>query len=163
MQANARVQQADEDIGDLQNYISKIVIETLKRVHGTHELASGEKSYWDLGIDNQDIKQNAYRKQQQAPATKRAPKEAYLDLIDFDKIIRQATNWPHFEPIFSIQMPDERGKKYYLAWLERLNEIRRVSAHKSPYRQYSDEDLEFVSFIKAQLFERFMKAGFDVA
>jgi hypothetical protein len=51
---------------------------------------------------------------------------------------------------------------YPVAWLEKLNEIRRVSAHKSPYRQYSEEDLEFVSFIKAALFDRFTAAGFEV-
>lgn len=160
--ADARVQRADEDIGDLQNAISKVVIETLKKIHGTHELPSGEKAYWDTGIENVEIKQNAYKKQQQASVAKRAPKEAYLDLIDFDKIIKQPSNWTEFEPIFSVPMPGEKGKKYYLTWLERLNEIRRVSAHKSPYRQYSEEDLEFVSLIKAQLFDRFTSAGFEL-
>jgi DNA sulfur modification protein DndB len=162
-QADARIQQADDDLGDLQNYISKAVIETLKKTHGVHELPSGEKSYWDLGIENADIKHNAYKKQQMAPATKRAPKEAYLDLIDFDKIIRQASNWPHFEPIFNIPLPGEKNKKYYLTWLEKLNEVRRVSAHKSPYRNYTEEDLEFVSWIKAQLYDRFTQAGFAVS
>jgi len=160
--ADARVQQADEDIGDLQGSISKVVIETLKKIHGTHELPSGEKAYWDTGIENVEIKQNAYKKQQQATVAKRAPKEAYLDLIDFEKIIKQPSNWTEFEPIFNVPMAGEKGKKYYLTWLEKLNEIRRVSAHKSPYRQYSEEDLEFVSFIKAALFDRFTAAGFEV-
>jgi len=75
-QADARVHQADKDISDLQNAISHVVIETLKKIHGTQELPSGEKAYWDLGIDNLDIKQAAYKKQQTVPAAKRAPKEA---------------------------------------------------------------------------------------
>ena len=162
-QADARIQQADSDIGDLQNYLSEVVIETLKKIHGVTELASGEKAYWDLGIENADIKQSAYKKQQMAPASKRAPKEAYLDLIDFDKIIKQSSNWQQFEPIFNIPMQGEKNKKYYLTWLERLNEVRRLSAHKSPYRTYSDEDLEFVSWIKAQLYDRFTQAGFPVS
>jgi len=162
-QADARVQQADEDVGDLQHYISQVVIETLKKIHGTHELPSGEKSYWDIGIDNTEIKSTAYKKQQMAPTNKRSVKEAYLDLIDFDKIIRQPNNWSAFEPIFSIPLPGEKGKKYYLGWLERLNEVRRLSAHKSPYRQYSDEDLEFVGWLKGQLFDRFTQAGFSVS
>ncbi len=161
-QADARVHQADEDINDLQNAISEVVIETLKKLHGVHELPSGEKAYWDLGIENLDIKQNAYKKQQMMPPEKRSPKEAYLDLIDFEKIIKQQNNWPTFEPIFNIQLPGEKGKKYYLAWLERLNEIRRISAHKSPYRSYSEEELEFVSWIKRALFDNFAKAGFDL-
>jgi hypothetical protein len=160
--ADARVHQADEDISDLQHAISEVVIETLKKIHGTHELPSGEKAYWDLGIDNVDIKQGAYRKQQMAPAAKRSPKEAYLDLVDFEKIIKQPNNWSRFEAIFNIPLAGEKGKKYYLAWLEKLNEIRRISAHKSPYRSYSEEDLEFVTWIKSALFDNFVKAGFDV-
>ena len=163
-QADARVQQADNDVNDLQNYISEVVIETLKKIHGTNELPSGEKAYWELGIENSDIKQGAYKKQQMTSVAKRSPKEAYLDLIDFDKIIRQPSNWPSFESIFGIQMGDEKGgKKYYLAWLEKLNEIRRHTAHKNPYRHYSEEDLEFVTWIKGQLYDRFTRAGFNVS
>jgi hypothetical protein len=84
-------------------------------------------------------------------------------LIDFDKIIKQPSNWPHLEKIFSIPQPDEKGKKYYLTWLEKLNEIRRNAAHKSPYRQYSEEDFEFVAWIKGQLFDRFEQAGFKMS
>src|SRR5579862_1147009 len=163
-QADARVEQADADVGDLQHAISHVVIESLKNIYGTAELPSGEKAYWDLGIENAEIKQSAYKKQQMTSVAKRSPKEAYLDLIDFDKIIRQPSNWSHFEKIFNIQMPEEKGgKKYYLSWLERLNEIRRHTAHKNPYRQYSEEDLEFVSLIKGQLFGRFSTAGFNFA
>ncbi len=162
-QADARVQQTDRDVGDLQNLISEVVVETLKKIHGVNELPSGEKAYWELGIENSDIKQAAYKKQQMTSVAKRSPKEAYIDLIDFEKIIRQQSNWPSFEPIFNIQMIDERGgKKYYLGWLEKLNEIRRHAAHKNPYRQYSDDDIEFVVWIKGQLFDRFTQAGFDV-
>lgn len=161
-EADARVQQADDDVGDLQKAISHVVIETLKKVHGTRELPSGEKAYWDLGIESADIKQNAYKKQQSTEPSKRAPKEAYLDLIEFEKIIKQPNNWPAFEPIFNIPLPGEKGKKYNLSWLNRLNEIRRISAHKSVYRQYTDDDLDFVTSIKAQLFDRFTEAGFSL-
>lgn len=54
-QADARVQQTNNDVGDLQHYISKAVVETLKKIHGLHELPSGEKAYWDLGIENLDM------------------------------------------------------------------------------------------------------------
>jgi DGQHR domain-containing protein len=159
-QADARVHQADEDINDLQHAISEVVIETLKKIHGTHELQSGEKAYWDLGIDNLEIKQAAYKKQLMVPADKRSPKEAYLDLVDFEKIVKQPNNWARFESIFNIPIAGEKGKKYYLLWLEKLNEIRRISAHKSPYRSYSEDDLEFVTWIKGALFDNFAKAGF---
>jgi hypothetical protein len=86
-------------------------------------------------------------------ANKRAPKEAYLDLIDFEKILKQPSNWPAFEPVFNIPMPDETkgNKKYFLTWLEKLNEVRRISAHKSIYRRFGEDDFEFVSWIKNQL------------
>jgi DNA sulfur modification protein DndB len=163
-QADARLEQTERDINDLQNSVAAVVVESLKKIHGTHELPSGEKAYWDLGIENLDIEQSAYKKQQSAPVQKRAPKEAYLDLIDFDKIVRQGSNWPSFEPIFNIPMDGEqKGKKYYLQWLERLNEVRRTAAHKSPYRTFSEEDFEFVSWIKRQLYDKFSAAGFDPA
>lgn len=161
-QADARVQQTSNDVNDLQHYISKAVIETLKKIHGVHELPSGEKAYWDLGIENLDIKQAAYKKQQMVAADKRSPKEAYLDLIDFEKILKQPTNWPHFEPIFNIPMSGEKNKKYYLAWLEKLNEVRRVSAHKNQYRTYSDEDHDFVAWLKPLLHQQFEQAGIEI-
>ncbi len=162
-QKDSRVAQAERDLIDLQGRIVEVVVESLKRIHGTQELPSGEKAYWDLGIENQDIKQNAYKKQQSAPVAKRAPKEAYLDLIDFEKILKQPNNWPTFEPIFSIPLTDEqRNKKYYLAWLERLNELRRIPAHKSPYRTFSEDDFSFVTWLKAELYDRFTKAGIVV-
>ncbi len=162
-QADARVQQTNNDVGDLQHYISKAVIETLKKVHGVHELPSGEKAYWDLGIENLDIKQGAYKKQQMVTADKRSPKEAYLDLVDFDKILKQPNNWLHFEPIFSIPVTgDNKTKKYFLTWLERLNEIRRVNAHKNQYRTYSDEDHDFIAWLKPVLYERFEQAGIEM-
>ena len=162
-EADARVQQADDDVSDLQSAISEVVIETLKKIHGTNELRSGEKAYWDVGIESPEIKQEAYRKQQSVAPDKRAPKEAYVDLIDFEKILKQKNNWDHFEQIFNIALPDEKrgSKKHHLSWLTKLNEIRRISAHKSPYRQYSDEDLDFVTHIKAELYDRFTKAGFN--
>lgn len=162
-QADQRVDQAKRDIEDLQSVIMSSAVEILKKVHGTHELPSGEKAYWDLGIENLDIKLAAYKKQQTNPVEKRnAPKEAFLDLMDFDKIMRQSNNWPHFEAIFNIQMPnDNKGKKFYLSWLEKLNEIRRIHAHKSIYRSFSEEDFEFIAWLKPTLFDNLQKSGID--
>ena len=84
-----RINQAGRDIEDIQSAVSEICIETLKSVHGTQELPSGEKAYWEIGIENADIKQKAYQKQQSEPYAKRAPREAYIDFIDYIKIIKQ--------------------------------------------------------------------------
>jgi hypothetical protein len=141
-QADVRTKQAGR-LEDIQNAVSKIVIEPLKRIHGNVELESGEKAFWELGIESADIKQNAYKKQQSDQVQKRAPREAYIDFIDFVKIVKQSNNWPHFEPIFNIPLAKERGKKYYLDWMDRVNELRRVTAHKSPYRTFQEEDFEY--------------------
>jgi len=85
-QADVRTKQAGRDLEDIQNAVSKIVIETLKRIDGNVELESGEKAFWELGIESADIKQNAYKKQQSDQVQKRAPREAYIDFIDFVKI-----------------------------------------------------------------------------
>jgi DGQHR domain-containing protein len=163
--ADKRVRVADENINDLQLVISKVVIETLKRVHGTDDLESGEKAYWDLGIDDAGIKQAAYRKQQETPVAKRVPKEAYLDLIDFEKIIRQKSNWDHLSPVFSIPLKgiNPKSKTYHLDWLSELNQIRRVAAHKSAYRHYREEDFAFIDWLKQQIFDRCRENGVDLA
>ena len=144
-QSDARVDQAARDLEDVQNAVSLICIETLKSVHGTQEMASGEKAYWEIGIDSADIKEKAYKKQQSEPVAKRALREAYIDFIDYVKIIKQANNWGHLEPILSIPLPGEKGKKYYLDWMDKVNELRRVTAHRSPYRSFKDEDFETIN------------------
>lgn len=163
--ADRRVKVADEHVNDLQYTISRVVVETLKRIHGTHELESGEKAYWELGIEDASIKQAAYRKQQEAPVQKRAPKEAYLDLIDFEKIIRQKNNWDHLAPIFNIPLKgvNPKAKTYHLDWLSDLNQIRRVTAHKSAYRQYKEEDFAFIDWLKPELYERCTAQGVELS
>jgi DNA sulfur modification protein DndB len=161
-QTDARSAQASRDVLDLQDHIMRAVVETLKKVHGTQELNSGEKAYWELGIENLDIKQNAYKRQQTEPQERRAAKEAYLEFIDCVKIIKQANNWEHFESIFNLAMPDEKTgqKKYYLEWMEKLNEVRRVAAHKTNMRNYQPADYEFIDWLKQNLHPRLEKSGF---
>jgi hypothetical protein len=154
--ADQRVKLTDQNVNDLQFVISKVVIETLKKAHGTNDLETGEKAYWELGIEHGGIKQSAYKKQQEAPVAKRAPKEAYVDLVEFEKIILQKNNWDHLAPSFSVPLPgvNPKSKIYHLDWFSELNQIRRVAAHKSACRQYKEEDFSFISWLKQELYER---------
>ena len=102
----------------------------------------------------------SYRAQQSVPVEKRLPKEAYLHLLDLMKIVRQKENWPHFEPVFNLPMDGEKGKTYYLDWMERLNELRRVPAHPGSLRTYSEEDYAFVDWLKKHLYTRLEKTSF---
>lgn len=152
------------DVEDLTKLISKVVIEKLKEIYGVDELPSGEKKYWELGIADSKIKEDAYKAQQQTKPEKRAPREAYLHLIDFEKIIKQKGNWEHFKPIFNIPKPGVvlKSKEYHLDWLNDFNEIRRVASHSSIYRQLADEDLDHLAWIKAEVYSRCVAAGLSV-
>jgi len=161
-ESDERVSQAARDLEDIQSAVAELCIETLKIVHGIHELPSGEKAYWDIGIESADIKQKAYQKQQSNPSDKRDPREAYIDFIDWVKIIKQQNNWSHLEALLSIPLPGEKGKKYYLDWIEKINELRRVTAHKSPYRTFKEEDFETISMIKAELYKRAEAKGYHL-
>jgi DNA sulfur modification protein DndB len=52
-------------------------------------------------------------------------------------------------------MPDEKkGKKFYTGWIGRLNDLRKIAAHKNELREYKDPDVEFVSWLASELFPK---------
>jgi len=159
-QSDSRSKIAVQDTLYVQDLVGRIVVDILKKLHGTSEMKSGDKAYWEIGIENFEIRQNAFKKQQQDSAERRAPKEAYLDFMDYQKIVRQKNNWPTFEPILSIPQPGEKGKTYYLDWMERFNELRRVAAHKTSVRTFEPDDYVFLEWLKGELFPRAEAAGF---
>ncbi len=153
-QTDERQERTRQEVLDLQQLIVEFVVAKLKEIHGEKSLKSGDPAFWSVGIQDTSIKQEAYRKQQMDPVEQQAPKEAYLELIDCVKIIKQPNNWSHFEQFLSIPLPDERGKKYYLDWLEDLNKLRRIAAHKTDFRKFEENDLLFVDWVKSQIYSR---------
>ncbi len=150
-----RVSEADQFIINLTNDITNYVIDVLKKVHGTHRMKSGELAYWEIGIENKNVKEKAYKKQQDDPASNRLPKEAYIDIVDIQTIIQQKNNWIHFEPVFNIPLEDEKnGKKYYTTWIEVFNKLRRIPAHKSALRVYSDDDFAFLDYLRSEFYSK---------
>jgi DNA sulfur modification protein DndB len=158
--ADQRILEANQGIIDLEKSVRDYVTYTLKKVYGTKEMKSGEKAYWELGIESAKAKEDAYKAQQAAPVEKRLPKEAYLHLLDLMKIVRQKENWPHFETVFSLPMPGEKGKTYYLDWMERLNELRRIPAHASSLRTYDEDDYAFLNWLKPEFYGRLERTDF---
>ncbi len=152
----ARVEQANQDVMRMTRELSDYVFYVLKRVHGEHEITgSREKAYWDIGIESAETKAKAYRRQQEDPPESRRPREAYVDTIELMQIVRQKNNWEHFKSVLNIEMTAERkGKTYYLDWMEKLNIIRRVAAHPSSLRVYTEEDYTFIDWLKSNLFAR---------
>jgi DNA sulfur modification protein DndB len=161
-ESDARNDQLQRDVLDIQKVVLNVGLQMLKKLHGSDETESGERAYWELGIENMDIKLEATRKQQMSPREKRAPKEAYLDLIDYTKIARQPNNWPEFSRVFNIQMPEEKkGKTYYLDWIERINQLRRTAAHQTALRGFQEADFEFVEWLKQTLYTNVEAGGYS--
>lgn len=162
-QSDARNDQIRRDVLDIQKLILDVGLKMLKKLHGVNEGVSGDRAFWEDGIENMDIKIEATRKQQMSPRDKRAPKEAYLDIVDYMKIARQQNNWPEFSKVFNIKMPSEnKGKTYYLDWIERINQLRRTAAHQSALRVFQEADFDFVNWLKGELYSKVSIAGYSV-
>lgn len=158
-QESDRIDEANSFVLSLSELLTNHVIDTLKAIHGTHPLASGDPAFWEVGIESRRVKDNAYRKQQEDSAERRKPREAYLDIVDLEEIVKQKENWPHFEGVFSLPMPDEKhGKKFYLSWIARYNELRRIAAHKNNLRTYTEADLEFLDWLRSEISSRLPQA-----
>lgn len=148
----AKIEEANAFVMNLSERLTNYVIETLKSIHGTNILPSGDAAFWEIGVESRRVKDNAYRKQQEDKQERRKPREAYFDLIDLEEIVKQKNNWDHFEYIFNMPMKDEKkGKKYYLEWMAKYNELRRVAAHKNSMRTYTEEDIEFLDWLRSEL------------
>ncbi|MDQ0421859.1 DGQHR domain-containing protein [Peteryoungia aggregata LMG 23059] len=151
-------QSNSEKIDEVNHFLMKLaerltnyVIDTLKKIHGTHRLASDEQAFWEIGVESERIRKNAFDAQQRDKA-RRKPKEAYLNIVDLAEIVKQQNNWPHFEHVFKNPRPEERtGQKYYIGWINTFNELRNIAAHKNQLKTYTDEDLEFVEWLRTEV------------
>jgi DNA sulfur modification protein DndB len=153
-------QKASDEVDDANRLIMKLsenmidcVVKVLKSRYGEHRRASGEPAYWELGVTSRRVQENAYKKQLEEVSNRRKPKEAYLDILDLKDIIEQENNWLFFEPIFNVPMPGERkgSKKFHTGWIAKFNEIRKIAAHKNALRTYSEDDLEFVDWLRTEV------------
>ena len=151
-------QSTSEKIDEVNHFLMKLaerltdyVIDTLKKVHGTHRLASGEEAFWEIGVESERIRRNAFEAQLK-DKKRRKPKEAYLNIVDLAEIVKQQNNWDHFEHVFKNPRPGERaGQKYYLGWIQPFNELRNIAAHKNKLKTYTEEDLAFVEWLRTDV------------
>ena len=149
--SSARIDEVNQFLMKLAERLTNHVIDTLKKVHGTHRLQSDEQAFWEIGVESERIRHNAYLGQQ-ADKARRRPKEAYLNIVDLAEIVKQSNNWAHFEHVFKNPRQGERhGQKFYLGWVQTFNELRNIAAHKNQLKTYSDEDLEFVEWLRAEI------------
>ena len=146
-----KIDKANQFLMKLSEKLTNYVIQTLKKVHGTHRLESGEQAFWEIGVESERVLKNAFDKQRK-DKPRRKPKEAYLNILDLVEIVKQSNNWPHFEHVFNNTKPGEKkGKKYYVAWVYDFNELRNIAAHKNQLKAYTDDDLEFIDWLRAEV------------
>ena len=146
-----KIDTANQFLMKLAERLTNFVINTLKAVHGTRRLPSDEPAYWEIGVESERIRRNAFDKQQK-DKSRRKPKEAYLDIIDLMEIVKQKNNWLHFEHAFKNPRPGERaGQKYHIGWMNTFNELRNIAAHKNQFKTYSDDDLEFIDWLRTEV------------
>ena len=132
------VQQADFDVRWIQKVVPEFVIEKLREEFGEH--------FFEKCVPK-EIQKTCYSKRVEDDLADRLPVEHYLDWLQVKKIIEQRQLRDKFEDALSIQMPNEKkGQHQYFAWFDRINEIRRISAHPAG-RQYKEEHIDFLRFI----------------
>jgi hypothetical protein len=153
LKVDRRITQANADVIELNRSMHDFIFARLKEIHGTYELRSGQKAYWEIGVESQKAKAEAYQRQL-SDSREKQPIEAYLTVLELRDIVRQKNNWSYFEPAFNIPLDGERGKHYYLDWMARFNELRKIPAHPTGGRTYTEEDYEFLRFIKDELGKR---------
>jgi DGQHR domain-containing protein len=147
-QSSEKIEMADHKIKELNKMVQKYIFNTFKKLYGEENDA-----YFEKGILDKNIKTNAYKKSLDDEDS-RLPKENYLDFIEFKQIIENKTHWPKFKPVFDIREPGaEKGHAKNIRWMDRINELRRISAHASESRTYKLEDFEYIEFI----YEEFTK------
>jgi len=137
------------------NLKSKAVIDHIERMLQSTTISELRQEYpdgenwWVLGVPK-PIRKKAMEKYEEDDG-KRGAKECYLDLIDYKSISLQ--NWPMFEKLFAYGSKGNKEKK--LAWLDFVNERRKVVAHASSGVTLSVSDLgqlqEYDSWLVAQL------------
>lgn len=142
-QSEERIQLAEKQIRHINVGVQKAIFDTLKDIYG-------DRDYFEKGVVNKKMRVDAYDRQQDDP--QRLPLENYLNFIDYKKIVESSQLWPRFEARFNIPERGETGKAKNLKWIERLNELRRITAHATAQRAFTMEDFEYIDWIHGQFF-----------
>lgn len=132
------IQTADNQVKWLQKSIPTFIIDTLKMEFG--------QKFFEKSVPK-DIQKDCQNKRIDANPEDQLPVEAYLDWLQLRKIVEQKNLRQLFSDTLSIQMPEEKnGRHLYVGWFDKINEIRRISAHPAG-REYKDEDISFLDFV----------------
>jgi DGQHR domain-containing protein len=153
-QSDENVREADSKLKQLNIWVQAHIFDTFKRLYGLEKDA-----YWHKGVVDKSIKGKAYQKSLDDDDDARLPLENYLDFIEYKKIVEHKQNWAALKPVFDIPLPGEKGYSKNLGWMDRINELRRISAHPTKERSYRVEDFQFIDFVYDQFETRLATSG----
>jgi DNA sulfur modification protein DndB len=145
-------EQSQENISTADRQIKEIYTETQRHLFDVLRKQYGDE-YMQKGVPDKKMRTAAYEKSLDDEGSG-LPLETYFDFIDFKKIIENRLNWPALKDVFNIPEIGEKGLAKNVKWLERINELRRISAHPSRERGYKLADFEYIDYIHRTLMER---------
>ncbi len=148
-QSEEKVASADKRIKELNVRVQSYIFEVFKKVYGEEKNA-----YWEKGVQDKNIKADAYKRALDDDDEHRLALENYLNFIDYKKIVENKQHWPIFKPVFDIPEPNERGHGKNLRWMDRINDLRRIPAHATEKRHYRVEDFDYIEYIHEQFMKR---------
>ena len=142
-----RARDAGNKLQEMNEKVCSVLFGILRREYG-------EGFYWDKAISDKVMKTNAYNRSLDEDVETRGRIEEYLNFLDYRKIIERKENWALVKEIFDIPLPGEKGKSKNLIWFDKMNDIRKKTAHTSSNRQLSPDEIELVDYIYTQFNER---------
>jgi len=110
---------AKDVIDRIETMVQELVLDELRR-----EFGADESQWWILGVPK-SVRLKVTERFEEDDG-KRGGKEYYFDLIDYRHIAQ--SNWKLFEPLIGH---GGQGREKGTAWLNRVNDKRRIVAHSS--------------------------------
>ena len=145
-QSEENITKADKQIQEINTLVVEYVFDKFKNLYGEEDNA-----YWEKGVSDKDMKSSAYRKSLEYPSEERGGLENYLEFLDIRKIVEKKENWPKFKSGLNLPQEEEKGNAKNLNWMDKINELRRIQAHKTNDRNYKPEDFEFINWVHTEL------------
>ncbi len=143
---------ADQQVQQINIMVQKHIFSVFRSMYGEEKNA-----YLEKGVTIKEIKSKAYTKSLDYEADARLPLEAYMDFIDYKRIIEQKDRWPIFKSVLDIPIGGGKGQAKNVEWMDKFNEIRRVPSHAAENRVYKAEDFSLLEEVSGTL-----KARIDV-
>lgn len=147
-------QAADQQVQQINSLVQKHIFAVFRKMYGEKGNA-----YWQKGVTSKDMKTKAYVKSLDDDSE--LPQETFLDFIDFKKIVEQRDHWPLFKSVMDISLNGTKGIAKNLDWMERVNTLRRISAHANEQRTYKPDDFDFLERVSGILFDRIDNFDYD--